>query len=285
MSFAGALGRVAVRLGTAATVVAALALGGCETVGSIFGSDETTYRPGQGDAPVELIYNKAMDELQSGDYRAAAPYFEEVERQYPYSVWARRAILMSAYSYYEINKYSDAINACDRFLALYSGNKDAAYAFYLKAISYYEQIVDVGRDQATTQQALVALNDVVTRFPGTRYARDARLKLDLALDHLAGKEMAIGRYYLRKQQYVAAINRFRTVVTNFQTTSQVPEALHRLVEAYVAIGVRSEAQQAAAVLGYNYPGSRWYQESYALMTGTALPPAQGGSWLDDIFEH
>lgn len=266
-------------------MAATLTLGGCETVDSIFGSDETQYQPGQGDAPVEMIYNRAMDELQSGDYRAAAAYFQEVERQYPYSVWARRAILMTAYSYYEINKYSDAIGACDRFLALYSGNKDAAYAYYLKAISYYEQIVDVGRDQATTQQALVALNDVVTRFPGTRYARDARLKLDLALDHLAGKEMAIGRYYLRKQQYVAAINRFRTVVQSYQTTAQVPEALHRLVEAYVALGVRGEAQQAAAVLGYNYPGSRWYEESYALMTGTPLSSRPGGSWLDDIFER
>jgi outer membrane protein assembly factor BamD len=285
MSFAGALGRVAARLGAVAVMAATLTLGGCETVSGLFGGDDTEYRPGQGDAPVELIYNKAMDELQSGDYRAAAAYFEEVERQFPYSVWARRAILMTAYSYYEVNKYSDAINACDRFLALYSGNKDAAYAFYLKSISYYEQIVDVGRDQATTQQALVALNDVVTRFPGTRYARDARLKLDLALDHLAGKEMSIGRYYLRKQQYVAAINRFRMVVTNFQTTSQVPEALHRLVEAYVALGVRSEAQQAAAVLGYNYPGSRWYEESYALMTGTRLTSRPGGSWLDDIFER
>jgi outer membrane protein assembly factor BamD len=285
MRFAGALGRIATRLGTVAMLAGALTLGGCETVGSLFGSDEMEYRPGQGDAPVEMIYNRAMDELQSGDYRSAAAYFEEVERQYPYSVWARRAVLMAAYSYYEVNKYNDAINAADRFLALYSGNKDAAYAHYLKAISYYEQIVDVGRDQATTQQALVALNDVVARFPGTRYARDARLKLDLALDHLAGKEMAIGRYYLRKEQYVAAINRFRVVVETFQTTSQVPEALHRLVEAYVALGIRSEAQQAAAVLGYNYPGSRWYAQSYALINGQPLPAEAGGGWFDDIFQR
>ena len=234
--------------------------------------------------PVEQIYNLAMDQLQQEDYRSAVPIFEEVERQYPYSVWARRSILMSAYCYYQINKYGDAINAVDRFLALYSGNKDAAYAYYLKGISYYEQIVDVGRDQATTQQALVALNDVVQRFPGTIYARDARLKLDLALDHLAGKEMAIGRYYLNREQYVAAINRFRVVVTNFQTTAQTPEALHRLTEAYLALGLTGEAQTAAAVLGYNFPGSRWYEESYALLTGQELQPREDeGSWISRTF--
>lgn len=286
MSFAGGLSAFS-RLWPAAAILAgALALSGCETLDSInpFSSSEPQYGPGQGEMPVEYIYNKAMDELQSEDYRSAAPIFEEVERQYPYSVWARRAILMSAYCYYMINKYGDAINASDRFLALYSGNKDAAYAHYLKAISYYEQIVDVGRDQATTQQALVALNDVTQRYPGTIYARDARLKLDLALDHLAGKEMAIGRYYLRREQYVAAINRFRTVVTTFQTTSQTPEALHRLTEAYLALGIRGEAQTAAAVLGYNYPGSRWYELSYSLLTGAKLQPrADEGSWISRTF--
>jgi outer membrane protein assembly factor BamD len=282
MNFAGAFRRFA-RLSPAAALVAtALSLGACET---LFGSDELdSARPGQGDIAVESLYNMAMDRLGSGDFRGAVPYFEEVERQYPYSVWARRAILMSAYCYYEINRYGDAINATERFLALYSGNKDAGYAYYLKAISLYEQIVDVGRDQASTQQALIALNDVVQRFPGTAYARDARLKLDLALDHLAGKEMAIGRYYLRKEQYVAAINRFRVVVTNYQTTSQTPEALYRLVEAYLSLGITGEAQTAAAVLGYNYPGSRWYEEAYSLLTGAELQPrADDGSWLSGIF--
>ena len=285
MFFAGGFGRSSRLWPAAAALAGALTLSACETMDSInpFSSSEPQYRPGQGEMPVEQIYNLAMDQLESGDYRSAAPIFEEVERQYPYSVWARRAILMSAYCYYQINKYGDAVNAADRFLALYSGNKDAAYAYYLKAISYYEQIVDVGRDQATTQQALVALNDVVQRFPGTAYARDARLKLDLALDHLAGKEMAIGRYYLRREQYIAAINRFRVVVTNFQTTSQTPEALHRLVEAYLALGIRGEAQTAAAVLGYNYPGSRWYEESYALLTGQQLAPRDNGGWLSGLF--
>ncbi len=286
MVVAGAFSRM-VRLWPAAAVLTgALVLGACETMNSInpFSSSEPDYAAGNGEVSVEELYNAAMDRLERTDYRTAAPLFEEVERQYPYSVWARRAILMAAYSYYEMNKYGDAINAVDRFLALYSGNKDAAYANYLKAISYYEQIVDVGRDQATTQQALVALNDVIQRFPNTVYARDAHLKLDLTLDHLAGKEMSIGRYYLKREQYVAAINRFRAVVELFQSTSQVPEALHRLVEAYVALGLFSEAQTAAAVLGYNYPGSRWYEESYALLTGSELQPrADQGSWLSRTF--
>ncbi len=287
MVFAGVVGRMVRKWPAAAIVAAGLALGACETMDSInpfsSSSSEPEVTAGQGDIPVEVLYNRAVDQLNQEDYRSAAPLFEEVERQYPYSVWARRAILMAAYCYYEINKYGDAINATDRFLALYSGNKDAAYAYYLKAISYYEQIVDVGRDQNTTQQALVALNDVVQRFPGTPYARDARIKLDLALDHLAGKEMAIGRYYLYKQQYVAAINRFKVVVTNFQTTSQVPEALYRLVEAYLALGIKGEAQTAAAVLGYNYPGSSWYEYAYGLMTGAEIEPRVGDDWLSRNF--
>ena len=287
MVFAGVVGRMVRKWPAAAIVAAGLALGACETMDSInpfsSSSSEPEVTAGQGDIPVEVLYNRAVDQLNQEDYRSAAPLFEEVERQYPYSVWARRAILMAAYCYYEINKYGDAINATDRFLALYSGNKDAAYAYYLKAISYYEQIVDVGRDQSTTQQALVALNDVVQRFPGTPYARDARIKLDLALDHLAGKEMAIGRYYLYKQQYVAAINRFKVVVTNFQTTSQVPEALYRLVEAYLALGIKGEAQTAAAVLGYNYPGSSWYEYAYGLMTGAEIEPRVGDDWLSRNF--
>lgn len=287
MVFAGVVGRIVRKWPAAAIVAAGLVLAGCETLDSVnpfsSSSSEPEIVPGQGDIPVEVLYNRAMTELAQEDYRTAAPLFEEVERQYPYSVWARRAILMAAYSYYAINKYGDAINAVDRFLALYSGNKDAAYAYYLKAISYYEQIVDVGRDQSTTQQALVALNDVVQRFPGTSYARDARIKLDLALDHLAGKEMAIGRYYLFKEQYIAAVNRFKVVVTNFQTTAQVPEALYRLTEAYLALGIKGEAQTAAAVLGYNYPGSRWYEMAYALLTGAELSPSVGDDWLSRNF--
>ena len=193
-------------------------------------------------------------------------------------------MLMSAYASYEANDYEDAIAAIDRFVALHPGNKDAPYAHYLIAISYYEQIADVGRDQKITQQALKALDDVVDRYPESEYARDARLKIDLASDHLAGKEMEIGRYYLRRGEYAAAINRFRNVIESYQTTTHVPEALHRLTEAYLALGVTTEAQTAAAVLGYNYPGSRWYQDSYALLTGENLEPAEDrDSWISRLW--
>ena len=172
---------------------------------------------------------------------------------------------MSAYCYYQGNKYSEAILASDRFITLHPGNKDAPYAYYLKAVSLYEQIVDVGRDQRRTEQAMAALSDLIKRFPQTDYARDARLKLDLTRDHLAGKEMSIGRYYLKRGEQVAAITRFRTVIEKYQTTSHVPEALHRLVEAYLSLGVVKEAQTAAAVLGHNYPGSEWYEDSFNLL--------------------
>lgn len=217
------------------------------------------------ETPVEQLYQDALLQLDKGNWVPAAQAFDEVERQHPYSVWARRAILMSAFSYYQANKYTDAIQASDRFITLHPGNKDAPYAYYLKAISLYEQIVDVGRDQRRTEQAMAALGDLIRRFPQTDYARDARLKLDLTRDHLAGKEMSIGRYYLKRSEHVAAIGRFRSVIEKYQTTSHVPEALHRLVEAYLSLGVIKEAQAAAAVLGHNYPGSEWYEDTFALM--------------------
>jgi outer membrane protein assembly factor BamD len=232
------------------------------------------------EAPPETFYNKGINELLSGNYTSAAKEFDEVERQHPYSVWAPRAQLMAAYAHYQNNKYDDAINALDRFIQLHPGNRDVAYAYYLKGISYYEQISDVGRDQAMTQLALNALDEVVRRYPTTEYARDAKLKIDLARDHLAGKEMEIGRFYLNQGEYLAAINRFRRVIIDYQTTTHVPEALYRLVESYLALGVDSEAQATAAVLGYNYPGSQWYAESYAMLTGVDLTPQeQQGSWI------
>jgi len=217
--------------------------------------------------PVESLYNKAMDELAAEDWKTAAKSFEEVERQHPYSVWATKAQLMNAYALYEAAKYDDAVLGLDRYIQLHPGSRDVAYAYYLKALSYYTQIVDVGRDQRTTERALKALDEVIRRFPDSRYARDARLKLDLTRDHLAGKEMEIGRWYERQGQYLAAINRFRRVVDAYQTTTHVPEALHRLTECYLALGVQDEAVKTASVLGYNYPGSEWYSDSYALMTG------------------
>ena len=191
---------------------------------------------------------------------------------------------MSAYSNYQNNKYDDAIVGLDRFIQLHPSNRDVAYAYYLKALCYYEQISDVGRDQRITQQALDALAEVVKRFPESPYARDARLKVELAIDHLAGKEMAVGRYYQSNQQYVGAINRYRVVIERYQTTTHVPEALHRLVESYLSLGVKSEAQEAAAVLGFNFPGSEWYQDSYYLMTGEGTPaPDERRGWFFGLF--
>jgi outer membrane protein assembly factor BamD len=234
--------------------------------------------------PVEELYNLAMDELTSGNAKLAAKDFDEVERQHPYSIWARRAQIMGAYAYYLDNQYDEAILAAQRFIQLHPGNPDVPYAQYLVATCYYEQITDVGRDQKMTQRALNALQEIVERYPASPYARDARLKIDLAHDHLAGKEMSIGRYYLRRGQYTAAINRFRTVIEKYQTTTQVPEALHRLTEAYTALGVEQEAQKTAAVLGHNFPGSEWYQDSYALLTGEDLRrQADGGSWISRLW--
>lgn len=219
----------------------------------------------QVEQPVDVLYTRATTALQDENYVEATKFFEEVERQHPYSEWATRAQLMAAYSSYEGQRYDEAVIALDRFVELHPGHKDVPYALYLKGLSYYEQISDVRRDQALTTQAMNALDAVVKRFPDTDYARDAKLKLDLAQDHLAGKEMEIGRYYLNRGHINAAINRFRTVVTQYQTTTHVAEALHRLVEAYITLGLKGEATRVAAVLGHNYPGSEWYERSYALL--------------------
>ena len=215
--------------------------------------------------PVEDLYNTAVDSAAAGNFRDAAPLFDEVERQHPYSVWATQAQLMAAYSLYQSNQYDDAVNALDRFIQLNPSHPNVDYAYYLKGLAFYEQIVDVGRDQKLTRDSLDTFDEVIKRFPGSKYARDARLKIDLARNHLAGKEMEIGRFYLIRGQHLAAINRFRRVVHDYDTTDQVPEALHRLTEAYLAIGLTEEAEKTAAVLGHNYPGSSWYQDSYALV--------------------
>ncbi len=231
--------------------------------------------------PVEEIYNTALDALESEDYAIAVQEFEEVDRQHPYSIWATKAQMMSAYVYYLNNKYDEAIIALERFIDLHPGNPDIPYAYYLRAISYYEQIVDIGRDQRITQLALDSLQESVRRFPDTVYARDASLKIDLTLDHLAGKEMEIGRFYQDRSEHLAAINRFRVVIEQFQTTTHVPEALHRVVESYSALGITEEAQTAAAVLGYNYPGSEWYAESFALIEGGSGPEQEG--WFTSLW--
>ena len=221
---------------------------------------------------VETIYNLGADELEGRRFSLAAALFDEVERQHPYSVWARRAQLMAAYSHYQSNEYDDAILAAQRFLSLHPGNSAAPYAYYLIALCYYEQIADVGRDQNITKQATQALQQVILRFPGTEFAQDANLKFELTLDHLAGKDMEVGRFYQNQNQQIGALSRFKNVIQTYQTTSHTSEALHRLVEVYTSLGLKQEAQAAAAVLGYNYPESKWYRYSYALLNGEVMMP-------------
>ncbi|MEE8258465.1 MAG: outer membrane protein assembly factor BamD [Sphingomonadales bacterium] len=219
---------------------------------------------------VGTLYNQGKTNLDRKNYALAAAYFDEVERQHPYTAWARRAQLMSAYSYYQANDYDEAILAGERFISLHPGNSSAPYAFYLIAISYYEQITDVGRDQRVTEQALGALTQVALRYPDTPYAEDALLKIDLTRDHLAGKEMEIGRFYQSQRQFLPALIRFRNVIDEYQNTTHIAEALHRMVEVYLAMGVLEEAQQVGAVLGHNFPASKWYKYSYSLLTGADL---------------
>ncbi len=214
---------------------------------------------------VDTLYAAAKDRLDRGDTLVAAALFDEVERQHPYSPWARRAQLMSAFSYYVAKDYNKSVSAAQRFLSIHPGNRDAPYAYYLIALSYYEQISDTDRDQKITLQALQTLNELARRYPNTRYAADARVKIDLVNDHLAGKEMQIGRYYEKSGKWLAASLRFRNVVETYQTTSHAPEALFRMVEANLALGVPVEALKYAAVLGANYPGSAWYERAYKLM--------------------
>ncbi|HTG38086.1 outer membrane protein assembly factor BamD [Sphingomonas sp.] len=223
---------------------------------------------------VSTLYMAAKQRLDRRQYKQAAALFDEVERQHPYSVWARRAQLMSAFSYYLNTDYTESIQSAQRFLAVHPGNRDAPYAYYLIALGYYEQITDVTRDQKITQQALDALGELSRRYPNTRYAADARLKVDLVRDHLAGKEMEVGRFYGRRGQWLAATMRYRAVVDQFQTTSHAPEALMRLVEAYLNLGLREEARKSAAVLGANYPGTDWYQRAYKLMGDNPVLPPQ-----------
>lgn len=238
-------------------------LGGLMLLIAACSSDKEVYV----ERPVDDLYNDAMNNLEDGDYKRSAKLFDEVERQHPYSPWATKAQLMSAYAYYEADMYDEAIAALDRYIELHPASPDVAYAYYLKGLAYYERISDIHRDQQMTQSAKKVFEELVSRYPLSEYARDARLKIELCNDHLAGKEMTVGRYYLNRGHYLAAINRFRTVVTQYQTTTHVPEALMRLTEAYTAVGLDDEARRTAAVLGYNFPGSDWYADAYKLVGG------------------
>lgn len=263
----------------ALTIVAIPALSACASLGG-----GGAGKPGDTNyvaRDVNTLYAAAKDRMDRGRYKESAALFDEVERQHPYSPWARRAQLMSAFSYYLAGMHNESIGSSQRFLAIHPGNKDAPYAYYLIALNYYEQMSDVTRDQKITQSALQALGEVARRYPNTDYATDAKLKIDLVNDHLAGKEMEIGRFYERSGKWLAASLRFREVVDKYQTTSHAPEALFRLTEAYLALGVPQEAQKSAAVLGRNYPGSKWYERAYQLMQkhapAQAAMPASGAA--------
>jgi outer membrane protein assembly factor BamD len=247
-------------------VLCAIAVAGCA-------GKKKTPKLAYEERPVELLYATGADYMDRRLWNQAVEYFGEVERQHPYSEWARRSILMQAFAHYEGNNYNEAIADADRFIQLYPGNPAAAYAHYLKAVCYFEQIVDVGRDQAATGQALDNLREVSQRYPATEYARDAKVKIDMVNDQLAGKEMNVGRYYLRQGDTLAAINRFKGVIERYQTTSHTPEALYRLVEGYTTLGLMDEAKKNGAVLGFNYPGDPWYADAYKLLTSSGLQPA------------
>lgn len=260
--------------------VCALALlGGCATLNSIApwnGNDASLRKkPDLAARTPEDLYNRGIDAINEGRFATAVTQFSAIEQNYPYSSWAANAQLMHGYAEYMQNHYTEAIGSLDRYVQLHPASPSTAYAYYLRALCYYEQIADVQRDQKGTQDALAALQEVVTRFPNTPYARDARLKIDLCRDHLAGKEMAIGRYYEKQHLYAAAVNRYQRVIQFYQTTNHVPEALERLVEVYLKLGMVNEAKRTAAVLGYNYPGSRWYQDSYDQLAEIGQAPAGG----------
>jgi outer membrane protein assembly factor BamD len=281
--------------------LAALALAGCSSgsfLSNVMGGSDSaglgastgrngTVSPDLGqsdDSAVAGLYNGGLSDLQSGSYKAANKKFAEVERKHPYSKWATQAILMQAFASYQNNAYDDAIVSGKRFIALHPGHKDTGYAYYLVAISEFEQIADVRRDQSRTERAVEALDEVARRFPDTQYAGDATQKAAVARDQLAAKEMEVGRYYLKKGSYLAGINRFKKVVTDYQTSSQTPEALYRLSEGYMALGVVSEAQTAAAILGHNYPNSEWYKDAYTLVSSDGKAPvASESSWLSKVF--
>ncbi|HXF89252.1 MAG TPA: outer membrane protein assembly factor BamD [Xanthobacteraceae bacterium] len=251
---------------------------------NLFGGEKDTLPP---DEPADKLYNEGLYLLnEKTDYRGATKKFEEVERQHPYSDWARKALIMAAFSNYQAREYEEAIAAAKRYVTLHPGSPDAAYAQFIIGSAYFEQIPDVTRDQARTEKAIEALEEVVRKYPNTEYAVSAKRKIDIARDQLAGREMAVGRYYMEKKDFTGAINRFKIVVTQYQTTRHVEEALMRLTEAYMALGIVPEAQTAAAVLGHNFPDSSWYQDAYKLVRSGGVEPRENKeSWISRAFKR
>lgn len=262
-----------------AVAVLAAAVAGC----GIFDKKDAALLP---DEPADKLYNEGLTLVAQKKFTDAAKKFEEVDRQHPYSEWARKSLLMTAYSYYEADEYDQTVLAARRYVTLHPGSADAAYAQYLIGASYFDQIPDITRDQGRTERAIQALDEVSRRYPNTEYANSAKKKIAIARDQLAGKEMQIGRYYLEKRNYIGAINRFKTVVIQYQTTRHAEEALMRLTESYMAMGITGEAQTAAAVLGHNFPDSQWYQDAFKLLqTGGLEPREDRGSWISRAFKR
>ncbi|MGZ9106231.1 MAG: outer membrane protein assembly factor BamD [Rhodoplanes sp.] len=269
------------RLGALLPVL--LVVGACSSLSSFFG-EKDDLGP---EIPADRLYNEGVFLLnEKKAMKEAAKKFEEVDRQHPYSDWARKSLLMSAYANYEAKQYDEAVSAAKRYISLHPGSPDVAYAYYLVGASYFDQISDVSRDQSRTEKAIAALEEVIRKFPDSEYAGQARRKIEIGRDHLAAKEMAVARYYQQKKNFIGAINRFKVVVTQYQTTRHVEEALMRLTECYMALGIVHEAQTAAAVLGHNFPDSPWYKDAYALMRSNGLEPAaNSGSWISRAFKR
>jgi outer membrane protein assembly factor BamD len=269
------------RVRVLAVVMVAASLGACSSFDMFAKKNDTPP-----DEPADRLYNEGLYLLNAKkDARDAVKKFEEVDRQHPYSEWARKSLLMSAYAYYQAGEYDDCVNAAKRYVTLHPGSQDAAYAQYLIASSYFAEIPDVTRDQARTERALAALEEVIRKYPTTEYANGSKQKIEVARDQLAGKEMDIGRYYLKRKDYTGAINRFKVVVTKYQTTRHVEEALMRLTESYMALGIVDEAQTAAAVLGHNFPDSQWYKHAYAVVKTSGVEPKENqGSWISKAFK-
>ena len=266
--------------------VCGLGLAGCESLSSFNPFDKSeTYKPEiVSNLPAEEVYNDGLARVQKGDFDGAVKKFSSLDKQYPYTDWARKGLIMEAYANYEGGLYEEAITASRRYLQQYPNTSDAAYAQYLMASSYYDQIPDITRDQEKSERAILTLQELVQRYPTSEYTADAKKKIQVASDQLAGKELEVGRFYLQKRNYSGAINRFRTVVSRYQTTRHVEEALERLTEAYMAMGIVGEAQRAAAVLGHNFPDSPWYKDAHALLTKGGVEPRENSeSWISKAF--
>jgi outer membrane protein assembly factor BamD len=280
LSFTGVAGRALV-IGACGLVLA-----GCDTLSSINPFDRTEkYKPEiVADVPAEQLYNDGLARIQNRDFEGAAKKFSSLDKQYPFSEWARKGLIMETYANYEGGLYEEAITSAKRYLQAHPNSSDAAYAQYLMASSYYDQIPDITRDQEKSERAILALQELIQRYPNSEYVADAKKKVQVASDQLAGKELEVGRFYLQKRNYSGAINRFRTVVARYQTTRHVEEALERLTEAYMAMGIVNEAQTAAAVLGHNFPDSPWYKDAYALLTKGGVEPRENTeSWISKAF--